>query len=302
MTKEDLENLKTYIKKKKYITDEIYIKYIANEINNRNLESYVETIEFDDDTECQFNGQEKIIKINPNEILYENNLKGIPSLEQIISNSERKTGKIKDINNVNLYNYFIINHELEHVEQIKLLNNLEPNDNIDDLYLIWRYLLLLKDVILENNTLMYFKDMPYKTYHDYYISEYDANINSYINTLNFFNDLDIDEINKNIIIFNRIIAQNILFLYRDIENRRIFSTPSQNFIKLYNHIKKLLKKRNIDVDDSFFNIFADTKKPSSQIDRLKLGFSINKNTYKYLTLVSKEKHKTLNLFNDIMNI
>ena len=38
--------------------------------------------------------------------------------------------------------------------------------------------------------------MPYSVYHDYFISEYDANINSYINTLNFFHSLDIKEINK----------------------------------------------------------------------------------------------------------
>ena len=54
--------------------------------------------------------------------------------------------------------------------------------------------------------------------------------------------------------------------------------------------------------ESFLNIYKGIEKPSKEIDRLKLGFQISKDTYKYLTLVSKEKHKTLNLFNDIMNI
>ena len=99
-----------------------------------------------------------------------------------------------------------------------------------------------------------------------------------------------------------LIAKNLLYLYRDIENKRKFGTPSTNFIKLHNHIRKLLQERNIYNSESFLNIYKGIEKPSKEIDRLKLGFQISKDTYKYLTLVSKEKHKTLNLFNDIMNI
>lgn len=99
-----------------------------------------------------------------------------------------------------------------------------------------------------------------------------------------------------------IIAKNLLYLYRDIENKRKLSTPSINFIKLHKHIRKLLKNRNIDNSENFFDEYEGIEKPSSQIERLKLGFQISKDTYEYLTLVSKEKHKTLNLFNDIMNI
>ena len=302
MDKKNLEEIKKCILNKDYIIDEMYIDYIINEVINRDLIEYIKEVEFDDDKQCTFNYEEKLITINPNEILYENANKDMPSLEHIITKKEQKTGRLKDLNKVNLYNFFVINHEIEHANQIKLLNTLDPDEHLDDLYTIWRYLLLIKDVLLENNSIIYFNDMPYNNYHDYYISEYDANINSYINTLNFLNNLDIKEIETNIKGFNMLIAKNLLYLYRDIENKRKFGTPSTNFIKLHNHIRKLLQERNIYNSESFLNIYKGIEKPSKEIDRLKLGFQISKDTYKYLTLVSKEKHKTLNLFNDIMNL
>lgn len=302
MDKKNLEEIKKCILSKDYITDEMYIDYIISEVINRDLIEYIKEVEFDDYKMCSFNNQEKLITINPNEILYENGIKGIPDLVNVISRKEQKTGKLKDKNNYNLYNYFVINHEIEHASQVKLLNTLDPDEHLNEPYVIWRYLLLLKDILLENNSIIYFNDMPYNTYHDYYISEYDANINSYINALNFINSLDLKEINKNIEKFNMIIAKNLLYLYRDIENKRKFSPPSKNFIKLHNHIRKLLKNRNIYNPENFFDIYRGIEKPSLQIERLKLGFQISKDTYEYLTLVSKEKHKTLNLFNDIMNL
>lgn len=302
MDKKNLEEIKKCILNKDYITNEMYIDYIISEVINRDLIEYIKEVEFDDDKICEFNNQEKLITINPNEILYENGIKGIPDLVNVISRKEQRTGKLKDKNNYNLYNYFIINHEIEHANQVKLLNRLNPKEHLNEPYIFWRFLLLIKEVLLENNSIIYLKDMPYKVYHDYYISEYDTNINSYINTLNFFNSLDIKEINKNIEKFNMIIAKNLLYLYRDIENKRKLSTPSKNFIKLHNHVRRLLESRNIYNPENFFDIYRGIEKPSLQIERLKLGFQISKDTYEYLTLVSKEKHKTLNLFNDIMNL
>lgn len=302
MDKKNLEEIKKCILNKDYITDEMYIDYIISEVINRDLIEYIKEVEFDDDKICEFNNQEKLITINPNEILYENGIKGIPDLVNVISRKEQRTGKLKDKNNYNLYNYFIINHEIEHASQVKLLNRLNPKEHLNEPYIFWRFLLLIKEVLLENNSIIYLKDMPYKVYHDYYISEYDANINSYINTLNFLNNLDLREINTNIEKFNTIIAKNLLYLYRDIENKRKLSTPSKNFIKLHNHVRRLLESRNIYNPENFFDIYRGIEKPSLQIERLKLGFQISKDTYEYLTLVSKEKHKTLNLFNDIMNL
>lgn len=301
MDKKNLEEIKKCILNKDYITDEMYIDYIISEVINRDLIEYIKEVEFDDDKICEFNNQEKLITINPNEILYENRIKGIPDLVNVISRKEQRTGKLKDKNNYNLYNYFIINHEIEHANQVKLLNRLNPKEHLNEPYIFWRFLLLIREILLEDNSITYLKDMPYKVYHDYYISEYDANINSYINTLNFINSLDLKEINKNIEKFNMIIAKNLLYLYRDIENKRKLSTPSKNFIKLHNHVRRLLESRNIYNPENFFDIYRGIEKPSLQIERLKLGFQISKDTYEYLTLVSKEKHKTLNLFNDIMN-
>ena len=300
MDKKNLEEIKKCILNKDYITNEMYIDYIISEVINRDLIEYIKEVEFDNDKICEFNNQEKLITINPNEILYENGIKGIPDLANIINKREQKTGKLKDKNNYNLYNFFIINHEIEHANQVKLLNRLNPKEHLNEPYIFWRFLLLIKEVLLENNSIIYLKDMPYKVYHDYYISEYDANINSYINTLNFLNNLDLREINKNIEKFNTIIAKNLLYLYRDIENKRKLSTPSKNFIKLHNHVRRLLESRNIYNPENFFDIYRGIEKPSLQIERLKLGFQISKDTYEYLTLVSKEKHKTLNLFNDII--
>ena len=65
------------------------------------------------------------------------------------------------------------------------------------------------------------------------------------------------------------------------------------FFIFYNYLK-IESKYHIKNEDYDF--------PSSQIERLKLGVDISEDTYEYLTLVSKNKHKTLNLFNDIMNI
>lgn len=262
MDKKNLEEIKKCILNKDYITNEMYIDYIISEVINRDLIEYIKEVEFDDDKICEFNNQEKLITINPNEILYENGIKGIPDLVNVISRKEQRTGKLKDKNNYNLYNYFIINHEIEHANQVKLLNRLNPKEHLNEPYIFWRFLLLIKEVLLENNSIIYLKDMPYKVYHDYYISEYDANINSYINTLNFFNSLDIKEINKNIEKFNMIIAKNLLYLYRDIENKRKLSTPSKNFIKLHNHVRRLLESRNIYNPENFFDIYRGIEKPS----------------------------------------
>lgn len=284
MDKKNLEEIKKCILNKDYITDEMYIDYIISEVINRDLIEYIKEVEFDDDKICEFNNQEKLITINPNEILYENGIKGIPDLVNVISRKEQRTGKLKDKNNYNLYNYFIINHEIEHANQVKLLNRLNPKEHLNEPYIFWRFLLLIKEVLLENNSIIYLKDMPYKVYHDYYISEYDANINSYINTLNFFNSLDIKEINKNIEKFNMIIAKNLLYLYRDIENKRKLSTPSKNFIKLHNHVRRLLESRNIYNPENFFDIYRGIEKPSLQIERLKLGFQISKDTIRILNI------------------
>ena len=155
------------------------------------------------------------------------------------------------------------------------------------------YSLLVKDLLLVDNIFTFLNKNTYYKYHDIFFSEYDADINSFINTLNFINSLDIDIIEKNIQKFNILIAKTLLKRYKNIKS----NTPYENFMNLYHSIFEYLK-----IESKYHIKNEDYDFPSSQIERLKLGFQISKDTYKYLTLVSKEKHKTLNLFNDIMNI
>lgn len=257
MDKKNLEEIKKCILNKDYIIDEMYIEYIMSEVIDRDLTEYIKKVEFNDKKINSFNNLEKLITINHNYILQKGE---IPDLANIISNREKKTGKLKNKNSYNLYNFFVINHEIEHASQVKLLYSIDPIEHLNEPYTFWRFLLLIREILLEDNSITYLKDMPYSVYHDYFISEYDANINSYINTLNFFNSLDIKEINKNIEKFNTIIAKNLLYLYRDIENKRKLSTPSKNFIKLHNHVRRLLESRNIYNPENFFDIYRGYRK------------------------------------------
>ena len=110
----------------------------------------------------------------------------------MITKKEQKAGIIKDMNNVNIYNLYVINHELEHVNQTKFLLDSKLNSK----YLNFKYSLLVKDLLLVDNIFTFLNKNTYYKYHDIFFSEYDADINSFINTLNFINSLDIDIIEK----------------------------------------------------------------------------------------------------------
>lgn len=270
---------------KKFIDDTIFLEYIKEEIIKRNLENYIENIIFNKDDENEYSIQDKRITINLDYILF----KSSNIIENMITKKEQNNGIIKDMNNVNIYNLYVINHELEHANQTKFLLDSKLNSK----YLNFKYSLLVKDLLLVDNIFTFLNKNTYYKYHDIFFSEYDADINSFINTLNFINSLDIDIIEKNIQKFNILIAKTLLKRYKNIKS----NTPYENFMNLYRSIFEYLK-----IESKYHINYEDYDFPSSQIERLKLGVDISKNTYKYLTLVSKEKHKTLNLFNDIMNI
>ena len=270
---------------KEFIDDTIFLEYIKDEIKKRGLESHIKKVNFDGNGVNEYNAQEKCITINLNDILF----KSSNIIENMITKREQKAGIIKDMNNVNIYNLYVINHELEHVNQTKFLLDSKLNSK----YLNFKYSLLVKDLLLVDNIFTFLNKNTYYKYHDIFFSEYDADINSFINTLNFINSLDIDIIEKNIQKFNILIAKTLLKRYKNIKS----NTPYENFMNLYHSIFEYLK-----IESKYHIKNEDYDFPSSQIERLKLGVDISKNTYKYLTLVSKEKHKTLNLFNDIMNI
>ena len=270
---------------KEFIDDTIFLEYIKEEIIKRNLKNYIENIIFDKDGENEYSVQDKRITINLNDILF----KSSNIIENMITKKEQNNGIIKDMNNVNIYNLYVINHELEHVNQIKFLLDSKLNSK----YLNFKYLLLVKDLLLVDNIFTFLNKNTYYKYHDIFFSEYDADINSFINTLNFINSLDIDIIEKNIQKFNILIAKTLLKRYKNIKS----NTPYENFMNLYHSIFEYLK-----IESKYHINYENYDFPSSQIERLKLGVDISEDTYEYLTLVSKNKHKTLNLFNDIMNL
>ena len=270
---------------KEFIDDTIFLEYIKEEIIKRNLKNYVENIIFDKDDENEYSVQDKRITINLDDILF----KSSNIIKNMIKKKEQNNGIIKDMNNVNIYNLYVINHELEHVNQIKFLLDSKLNSK----YLNFKYLLLVKDLLLVDNIFTFLNKNTYYKYHDIFFSEYDADINSFINTLNFINSLDIDIIEKNIQKFNILIAKTLLKRYKNIKS----NTPYENFMNLYHSIFEYLK-----IESKYHINYENYDFPSSQIERLKLGVDISEDTYEYLTLVSKNKHKTLNLFNDIMNL
>lgn len=269
---------------KEFIDDTIFLEYIKEEIIKRNLENYIENIIFNKDDENEYSIQDKRITINLDDILF----KSSNIIKNMITKKEQNNGIIKDMNNVNIYNLYVINHELEHANQTKFLLDSKLNSK----YLNFKYSLLVKDLLLVDNIFTFLNKNTYYKYHDIFFSEYDADINSFINTLNFINSLDIDIIEKNIQKFNILIAKTLLKRYKNIKS----NTPYENFMNLYRSIFEYLK-----IESKYHINYEDYDFPSSQIERLKLGVDISKDTYDYLTLVSKEKHKTLNLFNDIMN-
>ena len=270
---------------KEFIDDTIFLEYIKEEIIKRNLENYIENIIFNKDDENEYSVQDKRITINLDYILF----KSSNIIENMITKKEQNNGIIKDMNNVNFYNLYVINHELEHANQTKFVLDSKLNSK----YLNFKYSLLVKDLLLVDNIFTFLNKNTYYKYHDIFFSEYDADINSFINTLNFINSLDIDIIEKNIQKFNILIAKTLLKRYKNIKS----NTPYENFMNLYHSIFEYLK-----IESKYHINYENYDFPSSQIERLKLGVDISKDTYKYLTLVSKNKHKTLNLFNDIMNI
>ena len=102
---------------KEFIDDTIFLEYIKEEIIKRNLKNYIENIIFDKDGENEYSVQDKRITINLDDILF----KSSNIIENMITKKEQNNGIIKDMNNVNIYNLYVINHELEHVNQTKFL-------------------------------------------------------------------------------------------------------------------------------------------------------------------------------------
>lgn len=282
------KEMKQYLEYKKLFELDMLFDYIKYVCKNQNIYDFVDDLIIDDECENEYDPKTQILYINPNEILYETRDKSMPNLINLITKEERDSEIIKDYNRVNIYNLFAINHELNHILQNKIED--DPHD------LSLKKALLIKDLILSCIDEDYYNGKYYKKYHDYFFHEYDANINAYMQTLLLLNSYNLDNIKDSIFDFNRIAASHILYLYRDINNKQKMSTPVTNLIKLYNHL--------VDITDDIIPYddltrFKKIEKPKTSLERLKIGFSIDRKTLIYLYRLSHKESKTLNLFNEI---
>lgn len=296
------KNIKQHFIENRLFSNETLLEFIKQKIYEDSLEDYISSVEISANCESGFNMKNNSLTINPNEILYDTADKRIPNIINIISRREKRTGLISNPNSVNIYNLCSVRHELEHALQEKMLIDDVTEISNDNCFNVWKLLLIEKDLITSNCDETYFHNYFYNKYHDYFFLEYSANIESYLETLYLVNVFNISDIKDILVLFNNIVAKNLLFLYRDIENTRNLSTPSKNALKMHRHILGLLKKGNIKIEPANFDVYKGIDTPKEQIDRLKLGLSISSKVMNHINNVATNKDKTLNLFDDIRNI
>ncbi len=284
---------------REFISSRILLKFIKQKIHEYSLEDYIDTVKISNNCESSFNTEKNYLNLNPNEILYESKNKKIPNIMDIINKKEKKTGIINNPNCVNIYNLYASRHELEHVIQQKIAYNVFFKTDENNHFNTWKLLLIIKDLITSYYDNIYFKDYFYNKYHDYLFLEYSSNIESYLETIYLVNSFNISDVKDILVLFNNIVAKNLIYLYRDIENNKKLSTPSKNALKLNKHLLKLLKESNIKITTTNLSIYKGIDTPKYQLDRLRLGLSINSTTYNYINKVAASKTKTLNLFDDI---
>ncbi len=298
-----LENIKESFINNTIIENDLLLKYIIFRIYELKINNNIQCVCVSNRNSSEYVPLNGRINLNPNEIFQTD--KGAIKIDKIINKYELKTQRVKNNNKINIYNIFSINHELYHPYQEKYYTKdiILDSDNFDAWYTAIIQKSLLIDIIDEN----IFENYYYNKFHNYFYCEYNANILSFIETLKFINSFDIKELNKLIILFNKLLAQTIIESYTDILNKKKYSTPYNNMIFMYNELKSILTKEDIEYEiikkmNNIFKILKDVKKPYNQIERLKLGLNINEKTYHYILDISKGKNKTLNLFNDIYNI
>lgn len=278
-----------YLSFNKLFSNDMLFDYIEKRINEEELDEYVNEILFDSESENYYISEKKVLCINPYEILCDAKNNNKPDSMNLISKYERDNCIVFNYNSVNIYNLFAINHEINHIIQNKIEESFDEH-NI-------KKLLLLKDLIISNMDVVHFNEKYYNKYHDYFFHEYNANIDAYLETVHLLNSYNIDNIKEILIRFNQIIASHILYSYSDICNNEKLSTPINNILKLYNHILDKIKDKEINTCD--LSLYKDCKIPKNNIDRLRIGFSLDNNVIKYLEDVKEYNVKTLNLFDKI---
>lgn len=279
-----------------FISEEELIEYIKFCIKEEKLEDIINNVTIGYQKSSYYDSINLALNINIKDILIKKQGidKWIRTTDSLINFFQRRTGIINNVNLINMYNIQSINHELRHAYQNKL-----DFSNIDD----WYTALIKKDLILMYMDENFFNNFFYEQFHDFFFSEYDANIYGYIKTLNFLNSIKSSKLYSDITLLNKIIAQNIIDLYKDMDNKRKLSYPSKNMLKLYKYIKIFLIDHNekFDINQDFSKL-RSIEKPKEEFERLKLGLSLKKETLEYIYDLSTSKKKTLNLFEDIKSI
>lgn len=302
MKKEVFNEIKDKLTQRKLIDEYLLCKYIYEIISMEDIEDYISNASITHNKDSLYNMSTLDLSICINDILYKRENEKIPDSQDMISKTQMRTKRVRDINNINIYNIISVHHEISHAMQNSLFDLTAcPFEKLDD-FSKWRLALIEKNMQIGFASTRIYNGFYYDEYHDYFFGEYDADINAYLQTLRFFELLDIKEINKNIQVLNALIARQILYLYKDINNKKKRSSFNLNFLYLYNLIMKIAKEKGIEVPHEDYSVYRGIPKPEDQLDRLRLGFSINKDTYEYLDMVAKNRHKTLNLFDDIRNI
>ena len=278
-----------------------------NIYNKLNSHEYLDYIDFEN-----FISNYSISKINvtfmnikENFALYDNLTKTIfidgnyknKELKFITSYSKRKLEfpKEKESNFiVDLYNLDTLTtllHELRHAKQFKKIKKL--ND----------YRSPKLKLIVENYNFMSRMPNLYEKNHDLYYFEYDATINSLMETLNIISKCE--NLNKNSIIeYNKIMTSILYHSYgNEYSNDDVskiynkFSSPISYSFFLANILKN--KKISEDIKVSIKALIS-----KSQTEYLKLlnGCKLSNETMKLLHDVSAGVHETVNILDDIKEI
>lgn len=176
-----------------------------------------------------------------------------------------------------------IAHELTHVEQCFLLdNNIMPFNSS----LIDEEFNSALDLCSEDFE-------KYSDYHDYFIHEYYAILNSHkIVDEYILSKLNESKMHLSIIDYNRLIASEILSAYLDFDLEKISFPLLNNHLLLNGYIKSSFESE----------INTLLKRNLSTYEKIKMGLPIDTNTITLLNDIADGKHKTLSLFKDIKKL
>ena len=281
--------IKQYLKDNILIDDNTLLDYIYTRLNEEQINDLISLVNITNYGDSYYDPNDGLLIFNTEEIFLENNDKKIPDLLKLVKKEDKARFKLHNPNYGNIYNIFLINHEINHLIQKKII--LENNNKL-------KCTLFLHGKSEEFIDDRFFKAFYYYKYHDRFYNEYNANIESYYETIYLLQAYKLNNLEKDLIKTNRLISKHILYCYSDIDKIYKYSTPIKNSLKIYKHLIELCNKHEVEIEIPISSVLKK-EQPKKEVDKLLLGYSINKDTHKYLKNVSNGKIKTLNLFEDI---